>query len=76
VGFVSAISADLHNQSFITDVCLSGRAPAALTLTRINNDGFDENNPIPRQHGHAVTVPGAAAAWVDTIEKFGSGKAW
>ena len=23
---------------------------------------------------HAVTVPGAAAGWVDTVEKFGSGK--
>jgi len=29
---------------------------------------------IPMDSVHAVTVPGAAAGWVDTVEKFGSGK--
>lgn len=29
---------------------------------------------IPITSVHAVTVPGAAAGWVDTVEKFGSGK--
>lgn len=29
---------------------------------------------IPIHDLNAVTVPGAAAAWVDTIEKLGSGK--
>jgi len=29
---------------------------------------------IPMNHVHAVTVPGAAAGWVDVVEKFGSGK--
>jgi gamma-glutamyltranspeptidase / glutathione hydrolase len=61
---------DFHHGCFD---CFSGRAPAALTLARANDDGFNENNPIPQQHGHAVTVPGAAAAWIDTVEKFGSG---
>lgn len=29
---------------------------------------------IPTESALAVTVPGAAAGWVDTVEKFGSGK--
>jgi gamma-glutamyltranspeptidase/glutathione hydrolase len=29
---------------------------------------------IPAHCPHAVTVPGAAAGWVDTVERFGSGK--
>jgi gamma-glutamyltranspeptidase / glutathione hydrolase len=29
---------------------------------------------IPPESGIAVTVPGAAAAWVDVVERFGSGK--
>ncbi|KAL3877327.1 hypothetical protein ACJMK2_035057 [Sinanodonta woodiana] len=52
----------------------SGRAPAALSLERVKRDGFDTGNPIPVGHGHSVTVPGAAAAWADAVEKFGSGK--
>ncbi|KAL5594404.1 hypothetical protein BROUX41_001337 [Berkeleyomyces rouxiae] len=29
---------------------------------------------IPKSSVHAVTVPGAAAGWVDAVEQFGSGK--
>jgi gamma-glutamyltranspeptidase/glutathione hydrolase len=29
---------------------------------------------MPPLSPHAITVPGAAAAWVDTIKSFGSGK--
>ena len=29
---------------------------------------------MPWLSPHAITVPGAAAGWVDTVEKFGSGK--
>lgn len=29
---------------------------------------------LPTTTAHAVTVPGAAAAWVDTVKEFGSGK--
>ena len=29
---------------------------------------------MPFLSAHAVTVPGAAAGWVDTVEKLGSGK--
>lgn len=52
----------------------SGRAPAGLTLDLLNKQGYNATNPFPVQHGHAVTVPGAAAAWVDTVDRFGSGK--
>lgn len=48
----------------------SGRAPTALTLERIAEDGFVDKVPVT--HPHAVTVPGAAAGWVDTIEKYGT----
>lgn len=33
-----------------------------------------ENGRIPIPSVHSVTIPGAAAAWVDTVEKFGSGQ--
>ncbi|KAF7722549.1 hypothetical protein EC973_002973 [Apophysomyces ossiformis] len=51
----------------------SGRTPAALTLEHLRNVDKLKNN-LPVDHVHAVTVPGAAAAWVDTVETFGSGK--
>ena len=40
----------------------------------VNAAGFDEDNPIPSWHGFSVTVPGAAAAWVDCVEQFGGGQ--
>ncbi|ELU08360.1 hypothetical protein CAPTEDRAFT_163281 [Capitella teleta] len=52
----------------------SGRAAAGLTLSKANADGFNDQNLFPQQHGHAVTVPGAAAAWCDSVAKFGSGQ--
>ncbi|XP_048759135.2 glutathione hydrolase-like YwrD proenzyme isoform X2 [Ostrea edulis] len=53
----------------------SGRAPSKLTLDLLSQQGYTTHKPFPAQaHGHAVTVPGAPAAWVDTVEKFGSGK--
>ncbi|CAM9743237.1 unnamed protein product, partial [Phaeothamnion confervicola] len=33
--------------------------------------GFDK---LPQFHAHTVTVPGAAAAWCDAVERFGSGR--
>lgn len=33
-----------------------------------------QNGNIPALNALSVTVPGAAAGWCDTIEKFGSGK--
>ena len=29
---------------------------------------------LPYNSAHTITVPGAAAAWCDTVEQFGSGK--
>lgn len=47
----------------------SGRAPAALTLERLQHEGFGQS--LPPFHAYTVTVPGACAAWCDTVERFG-----
>ncbi|XP_073437179.1 transmembrane 4 L6 family member 1 isoform X3 [Dendrobates tinctorius] len=52
----------------------SGRCPTALNLELLKQQGFDEEKPLPPAHAHCVTVPGAAAAWVDTVTLFGSKK--
>jgi hypothetical protein len=55
----------------------SGRASAKSTLEAVRKDlGLKDGEAgnIPETSVHAVTVPGAAAGWVDTIERFGSGK--
>ncbi|KAH3872512.1 glutathione hydrolase-like YwrD proenzyme [Dreissena polymorpha] len=52
----------------------SGRAPGQLTIDRLQSEGYGLDKPLPVNHGHTVTVPGAAAAWCDAVEKFGSGK--
>ncbi|CAG2199982.1 ggt [Mytilus edulis] len=52
----------------------SGRCPNGLTLDLLEKQGYTEDNLFPTNHGHAVSIPGAAAAWVDTVERFGSGK--
>jgi gamma-glutamyltranspeptidase/glutathione hydrolase len=45
----------------------SGRYAASASLEKIRQDlGLSADD--------AATVPGAAAGWIDTIEKFGSGK--
>lgn len=52
----------------------SGRSGAKCSLAELRKDlGRDANN-IPPSSVHAVTVPGAAAGWVDTVERFGSGR--
>jgi gamma-glutamyltranspeptidase/glutathione hydrolase len=48
----------------------SGRSPKELTIEYLNNIGI--NNSIPDYSPHTVTVPGAAAGWIDTLEKFGT----
>lgn len=53
---------------------LERRAPAALTVEHLRKEAGPETNVVPPQSVHAITVPGAPAAWVDTVEKFGSGK--
>ena len=54
----------------------SGRSGAKASLNQMKKDlGVKEGEvgKIPMDSAHAVTVPGAAAGWVDTVEKFGSG---
>ena len=55
----------------------SGRAAAATSLASIRDElGLKEGEAgrIPMSSVHAVTTPGAAAGWVDTVERCGSGK--
>lgn len=55
----------------------SGRAGRHCTLERVRGDLRLRNGQagkIPFDHAHSVTVPGAAAGWVDSIERFGSGR--
>ena len=47
----------------------SGRAPAALTLERLQREGYGAG--LPPYHPYTVTVPGACAGWCDLIERFG-----
>jgi gamma-glutamyltranspeptidase / glutathione hydrolase len=49
----------------------SGRAPSALTLDRLKNEGLLTES-LPPFHAHTVTVPGACAGWCDLIQKHGS----
>lgn len=55
----------------------SGRSGMKCTLEATRKDlGMKDGDTdhMPLDSVHAVTVPGAAAGWVDTIERFGSGK--
>jgi len=47
----------------------SGRAPAGLSIEYLAEQGI---TALPRVSVHTVTVPGAAAGWVDTVETFGT----
>lgn len=55
----------------------SGRSPKNTTLEQVRKE-LDmkpgQSGKIPGLSALSVTVPGAAAGWVDTVEKFGSGK--
>lgn len=48
----------------------SGRAPSKLSLDLLKEQGIEDT--LPRFSPHTVTVPGAAAGWIDTLEKFGT----
>jgi gamma-glutamyltranspeptidase/glutathione hydrolase len=48
----------------------SGRAPARLTLERLQREGFGQS--LPPYHPYTITVPGACAGWCDLIDRFGS----
>ncbi|KAH0838216.1 gamma-glutamyltranspeptidase [Lanmaoa asiatica] len=51
----------------------SGHSPARLSLDHMRRRGIN-GGQIPLTDLNSVTVPGAAAAWVDTVEQFGSQK--
>ncbi len=59
---------DAHDQQ-VHAVNGSGRAPAALTIETLNAAGCD--GAMPQRGPHAVTVPGTAAGWQDTVERHG-----
>ncbi|KAK7059070.1 hypothetical protein VNI00_001694 [Paramarasmius palmivorus] len=50
----------------------SGHSPQKLTIDHVRSRGIT-GSQIPVTDLNAVTVPGAAAAWADTVERFGSG---
>ncbi|KAJ6116071.1 Gamma-glutamyltranspeptidase [Penicillium sp. IBT 18751x] len=55
----------------------SGRYPGAASLEQVRKDlkiAPGEQGSIPMLSALASTTPGAAAGWIDTVEKFGSGK--
>ncbi|KAJ0119296.1 gamma-glutamyltranspeptidase [Diaporthe amygdali] len=52
----------------------SGRSGGKCTLDQLRHDLGPDAGSIPARSVHAVTVPGAAAGWVDTVERFGSGR--
>jgi gamma-glutamyltranspeptidase/glutathione hydrolase len=47
----------------------SGRAPAELSIEYLAEKGI---KALPRYSVHTVTVPGAVAGWVETLEIFGT----
>ncbi|KAH7885888.1 gamma-glutamyltranspeptidase [Phlebopus sp. FC_14] len=51
----------------------SGHSPARITLEYMRSRGI-KGGQIPLTDLNSVTVPGAAAAWVDTVQTFGSQK--
>jgi gamma-glutamyltranspeptidase/glutathione hydrolase len=55
----------------------SGRTGSQWSLEQMRKDlaiPDGEAGAIPMTSVYSVTVPGAAAGWTDTVEKFGSGK--
>ena len=47
----------------------SGRAPSALTLERLEREGY--TGELPPYHPYTITVPGACAGWFDLVTRFG-----
>lgn len=55
----------------------SGRSPGKVSLEQVKKDlgiSKGEEGAMPFTKVQSITVPGAAAGWVDTVERFGSGK--
>ena len=66
-GDMFALFFDAHSQQ-VSALNGSGRAPAGLTLERLQREGLQE---LPAYHAYTITVPGACAGWCDLIEKHG-----
>ncbi len=64
-----ALYYDANSQS-ISALNGSGRAPSALTLDRLEAEGYGES--LPPYHALTVTVPGACAGWSDLLERHGN----
>lgn len=47
----------------------SGKSPSALTLEKLQKEGFGKT--LPAMHPYTITVPGACAAWCDLNARFG-----
>lgn len=51
----------------------SGRAPAALSIELITQQGLNNQSQMANPfHAHTVTVPGACAGWCDLVARHGS----
>ena len=72
----------MNSQSFHTNfifISYSGKSPASLTLERLKENGISidkGHHKIPNESPFSVNVPGAPAAWYDTVQTFGSKKVW
>lgn len=71
-GDAFALVYDAHTKK-VEGLNASGRAPAALSLERAVAAAAPGAAALPSLHAHCVTVPGAAAGWVDALERWGSG---
>lgn len=47
----------------------SGRAPASLSIERLNREGI--SGELPTFHPYTITVPGACAGWCDLVARHG-----
>lgn len=55
----------------------SGRSASGITLDRVLSDippAERKHDRVPMTSAHAVTVPGAAAGWIDVLDTYGNGK--
>lgn len=53
----------------VTALNASGRAPAELTLEKLQDEGLGDE--LPMFHPYTITVPGACAGWCDLADRFG-----
>ena len=55
----------------------SGRSPGGTSLEQVRREigsVHGQRDTIPMGSVHAATTPGTVAGWIDTVERFGSGK--